>query len=371
MVLKQKKNIKENTKIKDIYKSNIDKNTKNQLKKNKTFNYDKIKNKENKIKDNTNNNKIIKKIYFPPKKITKISKDNLKKSYSILSENGIKGTKNKNTSSIKSKNKLRIFEKKNNDKFNQDISKDKFLTKKDKNKNYNANLINNLNDEELNNLDYEQSIIMDKRTYFQYYLSLLKKKHLILFAFSKVKDYNLVVAKISLFLLSFSLYFNINGFFFSDETMKKINNEFGRYNIYNQIPQILLSFIISSVINLILKLLSLSEKSIILLKKEKGLKSAEKKSFNLKKNIKIKLTIFYIIGFLLMSFFWYYISCFCAAYKNTQLILIKDTLVSFGISMIYPFGLNLLPGIFRISAIRAPKKDKKCLYKFSQLVSYI
>ena len=35
---------------------------------------------------------------------------------------------------------------------------------------------NKLNDEELNELNYELAIELDKRTYFQYYISLLKKK---------------------------------------------------------------------------------------------------------------------------------------------------------------------------------------------------
>ena len=71
----------------------------------------------------------------------------------------------------------------------------------------------NLNDNELNDLEYEQALNFDKRTYFQYYWSLLKKKQLILFAFLPVKDYNLYSLKISLFLLSFSLYFTIKDFF--------------------------------------------------------------------------------------------------------------------------------------------------------------
>ena len=74
----------------------------------------------------------------------------------------------------------------------------------------------NLNDEELNSLDYDIAILIDKRTYFQYYWSLLKKKQLILFTFIPSNDYNLFSIKICLFLLSFSLYFTINGFFFSD-----------------------------------------------------------------------------------------------------------------------------------------------------------
>jgi len=72
-----------------------------------------------------------------------------------------------------------------------------------------------------------------------------------------------------------------------------------------------------------------------------------------------------------MIFFWYFISCFCAAYKNTQLILIEDTLISFTTSMIYPFGLKLLPGIFRIPALRAPKKDMKYMYKISRLLNIL
>ena len=72
-----------------------------------------------------------------------------------------------------------------------------------------------------------------------------------------------------------------------------------------------------------------------------------------------------------MIFFWYFISCFCAVYKNTQIILIVDSLISFALSMIYPFGLNLLPGFFRIPALKAPYKDKKCLYKASCLIAII
>ena len=58
-------------------------------------------------------------------------------------------------------------------------------------------------------------------------------------------------------------------------------------------------------------------------------------------------------------------------YYNTQIILIKNTLISFGISMLYPVGINFIPGMFRIPALRAEKKDKKCLYSFSQFVALI
>ena len=81
--------------------------------------------------------------------------------------------------------------------------------------------------------------------------------------------------------------------------------------------------------------------------------------------------MFFILGSILMLFFWYFISCFCAVYINTQIILIKDTVISFFTSMLYPVGLNLIPGIFRISAIRAKNKDKQCIYKASLLIALI
>ena len=151
--------------------------------------------------------------------------------------------------------------------------------------------------------------------------------------------------------------------------MNKINENKGKFNILFQIPQILYSTIISSVINIILKYLSLSEKQMLSIKREIDYRKAEKEAKNIKKCINIKLIFFFIISLLLMLFFWYYITSFCAVYPNTQIILIEDTLLSFGLSMIYPFGLNLLPGILRITALR--KTGKKCLYMISRFLAII
>ena len=123
--------------------------------------------------------------------------------------------------------------------------------------------------------------------------------------------------------------------------------------------------------NVILKKLSLSENDILTLKNQKDMKKALEMTKRLKKYMKIKFSIFFILCYLLLFFFWYFISCFCGIYKNTQKVLIIDTIISFTISMIYPFGLNLLPGIFRIPALRAKNKDKKCIYQISTYIALI
>ena len=229
----------------------------------------------------------------------------------------------------------------------------------------------NLSDYELYSLEYKKAIEVDKRTFFQYYRSLLKRNQLLLFTFSPSDDFNLTTIKISLFLISFSLYFCINGFFFSDSTMHKIYEDKGKYNFVFQLPQILYSSIVSATINTILRALALSEKNILVIKKEEKIKEAEIRAEKVKSCLNIKFLIFYIISFLMFAFFWYFISCFCAVYINTQYTLIEDTLISFFFSMIYPFGLNLLPGILRIWALRAKKKDKICLYQVSKIIALV
>ena len=244
--------------------------------------------------------------------------------------------------------------------------------KSNKNNNFIKNdKILSMNDQELNSLDYKNALFYDKRTYFQYYWSLLKKKHMIFFAFIPSNDYNLQYLKISLLLLSFSLSLNINGFFFSDKTMHKIYEDEGVVNYLYQIAQIIYSTIISSVISIILRKLSLIEDTILKIKKKKKSNKAIEMLREAHKCIKIQFVIFFVLSFLLLFFFWYFISCFCGVYINTQMILIIDSLTSFGLSMVYPFGLNLFPGLFRIPALRNKKKDKECMYKISQYISLI
>ena len=374
-------------------KNKKNKNDKDKKKKEKKVKKEKSENK-NRIKNDKNKKK---KGNYPPKKEKKINSN---------SSSMINSTKNDSLKALlKKKLRSKSSDKKNNNiviSNKHNIFKDKSLKIKEKNKkgkniniiNYvnKVNIFNNvkkgkiimetknnlyknkiigLNDEEINSLSYQEALIIDKRTYFQYYCSLLRKKHIILFTFYPNNDYNLAFIKLSLFLISFSLYLTINGFFFTDNTMHKIMIDNGEFDFIFHIPQILYSTAISTISNMILKRLSLSELHILSIKQEKDIKSAQSKSKKILSCLKIKFIIFFILSFLFMLFFWYFISGFCAVYKNTQLILIENTLISFLISMITPFGTNLLPGIFRISALRAKKKNKKCLYNLSGLVALI
>ena len=233
------------------------------------------------------------------------------------------------------------------------------------------NFIKYYNDYELNSLPYNKALKIDKRTYFEYYFSLIRANHLLIFSFYTNDDYNSKIIKISLFIFIFSLNLTVNALFFNDSTMHKIYEEYGDFNFIYQIPQTLYSTIICTFINLFVKFLSLTEKNVIELKKLKKDDNIGGNVNKMKKLFTIKFILFYVFSLLLLSFFWYYLACFCSVYRNTQIHLIKDTLISFLTLLTYPFILYLLPGLFRIPALKSKKGDSLFFYKFSKLIQLI
>ena len=225
------------------------------------------------------------------------------------------------------------------------------------------------NDEELNSLNYDEAIKIDKRGYFQYYISLIKKKQLLFFTFVSKKDYNLRIIKFSLFLISISLYFTVNSLFFIDENIHKIHEDHGIFNFLYQLPQIIYSSLISVICNLFINSLALSESALLKVKESNNKNLLISQSLNLYICLRKKMYIFYIIGLIMLSFFWYFISGFCAVYKNTQIIYLKSCSLSFCLSMIYPFALNLIPGLFRIPALKS--KRKKYLYTIGNIIALL
>jgi len=270
------------------------------------------------------------------------------------------------TKNITKRNKVNLMTKE---------SKNNILDIKTQNKSINIkekikSILEYKNDEK-NSLSYDLAIQYDKRTYCEYYISLLKAKHLLIFSFFTSDDYNSRIIKYELFLINFVIYYTVNAFFFTEENIHQIYEEQGSFNFIYQLPKIIYSSLIPIIFNTVLKLLALSNDSIIKFKQNRSKKNINIRGTGLKNKIKIKLVFYFIISFIVLSLSGYYLTLFGAVYINTQIHLLKDTLISFGISFIYPFILNLLPGIFRIISLSNEKKRRKCLYSFSKLIQKI
>ena len=246
-------------------------------------------------------------------------------------------------------------------------------------------IINNLNTEnkdsnfnkiefnifELNTLSYKDALLYDKRTFCEYYISLLKTKNPLLFTFWPINDYNSRIIKICITIFSFSIYYAINFAFFDDKTIHKIYTDKGKYNFSFFIPKIFISFACSYIISLIIKYLFLSERNLLNIKKQTSIQEAEEIAQKEKKNITIKYFIFFILGISFEFFFWYLLSSFGAVYKNTQIIIFENTLICFTIALIYPFFINIFPSILRIHSLNTTMQKNEFMYKLSKILQLL
>ena len=221
---------------------------------------------------------------------------------------------------------------------------------------------------DIKEFDYITAIEYDKRTFMQIYLSYIHIKHPIIYLF--YDDYNIYAIKYILYVQSFGIHICMNGLFFREDTMHRIYKDNGTFNFIYRLPLTLYSVIISGVISFGLKKLVLTQSCIIeyqkLVEKTKNKDETVKKAIVIIKCYKIKFIVFIFSIILTLVAFWFYIGCFCTVYRNTQFYLLKDSLIGFGTSMLYPFGLLLVAGLLRFISI---KKKSAFLYKISKILA--
>ena len=244
-------------------------------------------------------------------------------------------------------NRLKIIKTTSNDK-----EKIKFTNTTEKTNKEKEDEVLHKTDEQINALNYQNAIKYDKRNFLKIYYGFLKYSQLIIFSFITDTDYNLRYIKIILCIFSFIGYFFFNTLFFTDKTMSDIYENKGKYHFIYSIPKSLFSSLCCILINMLLKFISLSNKQIIELTKEKDPHKEERILYKLIKCLKIKLVFFFLLVYLFSGVFWYYVSAFCSVYINTQKHLMKNSILSFVESMIYPFGICLITTCLRIFSLR-------------------
>ena len=224
---------------------------------------------------------------------------------------------------------------------------------------------------ELNNMEYEEALQKDKRSMIRSYWSVINREHLILLTFFSQNDFNLSHVKFARFIFIICTEMTLNVYLFSDETMHKIYLSYGEYDIMQHIAQIIMTTVFSQIMEVFICFLSLTDLSIYKIKDLKRNKKQNQETlieiFDILKaaNRKIKKNIFYF-SFLVLLFYWYSVACFCAVYRNTQIIFLKDCGLSFLTEIIEPFILYSIPSVLR--AISLKNGNFECMYKLSEMI---
>ena len=218
-------------------------------------------------------------------------------------------------------------------------------------------------------MDYDDAIRKDKRTFCQYFWSKIKKEQIILSTFLRSEILKPLPMKIILLILNIDLYLVINGLFFNEDYISDLLKS-GADTVSSFVERILDRIVIITItgiiINYIIEFFFVEESKI------KGVFKREKENIiilkyeivQIIKNTFKKYNIFIIISIVIMLISLYYVFCFNNVYSSIKGEWIKSSIIIIIIMQIIPILLCLLDAIIRFISFRC-KSER--LFKLSSL----
>ena len=195
--------------------------------------------------------------------------------------------------------------------------------------------------------------------------SFLKHKQIILFTFYTA-DRNLRILKISLFICFVAFYLAFTALFFNDDIIRAIYTYKGNTDAAVHVTNVVLSSVCSIIMSFIIRLVALNDRDISKILSEKDPVQRNDKIELTKRSLNIRALIFYGISIVIVGVCWYYVSAFCAVFKNSQGHYFINTAVAFIVCNLWPFVTSgISAGLRKLSL----NKKSPGLYKFSQIVS--
>ena len=236
----------------------------------------------------------------------------------------------------------------------------------------------------INNYDYDEAIIYEKRSFCRIFFILLIAKENILNMIFFNPPLVLKPIRISLFIFNYACDYALNALFYLSDNISDKYHYTGLYaELYTLVNNFLISFV-STVVSFILltffdilsqstsKIEKLFREEEVLLKNDIKYKVPDEKKSEIRNKIKdiikclrIKIIFFIILESIFMLFFFYYATAFCQVYKSTQVSWILDCISSYVISLGITLVLSFIFSIFYKLSI---KYQLKLLYKIIRIL---
>ena len=331
----------------------------------------KLKSKKKKFKFDNNENSGSKKVLRLMKNKNELNQ-NLNQNLGDLLTTGNKTKKKKfkklnddSNKKIELENKINDFNNLGLNKLNKEIIKSNYI-KKIINEKYSI-IISNKEDD-LKDMDYDDTIKNDNRTILRIYWSYFVFSQINQGTFCTENNLNLFVIKLSFLIFMFEINLFLNALFYSDDYISNAYYNNGILDFVSGLPKSIYSAIVSYAMPIILQKLSNSEKELYKVMKENYNDNNYKEIVNIKlKKLRIKLIAYYIIVFVLGILFLYFVSAFCAVYRHSQIYWFVGFLESFIIDIFISALICLIVSLFRYASI---KKHNKCFHTISNVIEY-
>jgi len=252
---------------------------------------------------------------------------------------------------------------------NQNISNQNFINEKSDRLN-----INNFNEylsTDPDDMDFDDAVEKDKRTFCEYLGEKIKNNLIIIKTFFIEDKLKPRTMKIMIFILNIVFYLSINGLLYTDQYISDLyNNENEGLSdfISRIIEHLIYVCVILKVINEIIECFFMEEKKIkgIFLRGKKNYMKIKGDILLLIKKIEKYNMIFIIISYFILIFSWAYISCFNDVYIYTRNDWIKTTIIFFIFIQVFLLFLCLIETIIRFISIRCQSEK---LFKLSQFIN--
>ena len=225
---------------------------------------------------------------------------------------------------------------------------------------------------ELNDMDYDDAIKKDKRTFCEYFIERLKMNQIILNTFCSVDNLRPRVIKIILLILEIDLYLFINGLFFNEEYVSEIFHSTKEENFFTFVPRSFNRFfyttLVGVIVGYIIDCFFIEEKKIkkLFIREKNNIIILKYEMSQIVKNVHRRNSWFIFLSFIIISLTLYYIFCFNNVYPHMREEWIKSSIIIIIIMQILSILTCILEAIIRHFSFKC-KSEK--LYKISLLLS--
>ena len=225
---------------------------------------------------------------------------------------------------------------------------------------------------EIDDMDYNEVIKKDKRTFKEYYFEKLKSNQIIFNIILENEPLKPKTMKMILFILNIILYFFINGLFFNEDYISEVFHSNKKENFFTfatrSIERFLYTTLVGVIINYMIECFFVDEKIIkkILKRDKENLFNVQSEIARIEKNIRKRYNSFIVISFVINSFILYYNCCFNIIYSHSRIEWIKSSFMIVIIMQILSILVSLLETIIRYIGIKC--KSQK-IYRISLFLS--
>ena len=236
----------------------------------------------------------------------------------------------------------------------------------------------------LDNYEYNEAVKYETRSFWRIFLICLFYKESFLNSFLFKSPLLLKSLRISLLIFHISCDFSLNALFYFNNKISDRYNYDGEtlllYSFINNMVITICSTLVSFVLQVLFRYLIDSKREIrnVFKKEENNMKNNKKYVLNNKdkyrinqeiknifKKLKIKILVFILLEFLMMVFFYYFVSAFCYVYNGTQYSWLYDSFTSLLFSILIKVLICFFLSSLYVTSI---KYHIEILYKIGMFI---